>query len=322
MINIICGNLNHEYNIDDNIHTFTNMLNNHYINICSESDGYICFDINTDSNYDDLLMNNSKIKQNTKQCIDINKNKNVHIVSNSDMITKVTITNLKFFYNNFYNMVLITSKIYVSNNPFTYINTRSIYSTTERFNQTIDTINSVKKHIPNYFIVLFDNSIFTSDEYDCLAKNVDIFLNMTNNTKLYEFTNNSANKAYGEISQTYNALQFIQNMTFNNMFKISGRYIINDTFDYDIFNNNDNLFKRDSSIDFVNYYYTSLYKISKNNFNEYYKVVNELYEFIQTSNIYDNVSYEVFFPIKLKFTEINHLGLTENIAVRNEINLI
>jgi hypothetical protein len=63
------------------------------------------------------------------------------------------------------NVVLITSKIHVSKVEYSYVNTRSIYTSEQRFKQTMKTIQSVKKYIPNCFIVLIDNSTFNSIDY-------------------------------------------------------------------------------------------------------------------------------------------------------------
>ena len=70
------------------------------------------------------------------------------------------------------NIVFITSKIYTSNEPFSYTNIRSVYTPEERFIQTLETIVSIRKNIPNPYIILFDNSIFTNNDYcnidDCV----------------------------------------------------------------------------------------------------------------------------------------------------------
>ena len=58
------------------------------------------------------------------------------------------------------NIVLITSKIIVSRNIFSYISIRSIYSIEERFKQIKETIISIRKNIPDVCIFLIDNSNF------------------------------------------------------------------------------------------------------------------------------------------------------------------
>jgi hypothetical protein len=155
-----------------------------------------------------------------------------------------------------------------------------------------------------------------------LNSSVNVFINITNNKKINFYTNNSKNKAYGELTQTHVALYYIKNIPFNNFFKISGRYKLNEFFNYKNYDNNYNIFKKRDDNGEPDYYYTSLYKISNINFNKYIDVINNLLNEIQISNKFNNKSYEVFFPSFLEFNTIPSLGLVEIIATSNEINNI
>jgi hypothetical protein len=228
---------------------------------------------------------------------------------------------------NYENLILITSKIYVSNNRFSYIEKRSIYNKEERYVQTINTINSIKKYIPNVFIVLIDNSIFTENEKDVLINNTNIFIN--HNDKILDYyTNNSEIKAIAELCQIKYALNVINNynIKFNNFFKITGRYIINNNFLYDIYAKiykNDNIFKRNKLIKDRIYYYTCFYKISQNNFNDYVNKIYDLYSELVLKpyeNIYYVIDLEFLLPSQLQFKEVNDLGITQYISCFNEIS--
>jgi hypothetical protein len=279
-------------------------------------------------NNDNLLIiynNDSKLYLNRDQTIKLNISKDNIIfceLIDKNIELSIKITNMNYFFIDSFNVVLITSKIKTSKKPFTYSNIRTIYTPTERFNQTIETIISVKKYIPNYYIILFDNSIFNDEEKKILNNNVDLFLNITDNKQINNLTDNNPNKAYGEICQTYFSIKYISKIKINNFFKISGRYVLNDAFNYSKFNNNYNIFKKNMTVPKLNYYYTCLYKIGKNNINKYFDVIIELFNTINISNCYENVSYEIFFPKKLIFEQINTLGIIENIAIRYEKNYI
>ena len=133
------------------------------------------------------------------------------------------------------NIVFITSKIVVSENKFSYVKKRSHYSKEERMNQTFNTINSIRKHIPDAYIVLIDNSIFNYFEYYVLNNLVDTFINITNNPTLNYFTDIFEYKAFGEISQTLMFLELFLKTDYTkikNFFKITGRYKINSYFPY------------------------------------------------------------------------------------------
>jgi len=225
------------------------------------------------------------------------------------------------------NIVLITSKIHVSNNKFSYIDNRSIYSSEERFNQTFQTIVSIKKFIPNPYIILFDNSIFTNEHYDFLNNNVDKFINIIDDTLLNFYTNNYEYKAFSEISQQISFydtfFKYVNINSFNHFFKISGRYLINNSFDYNQFDNEDIIFKKNNNIKDKDYYYTCFYKLNSNSITEYF---NNLKELIKNKELYEN-SYsdlEVILPklFENKMKSVNKLGITQRIAIVNTIEQI
>lgn len=222
------------------------------------------------------------------------------------------------------NVIFISSKIYTSNAVFTYSETRSIYSPAERFQQTLDTIASIRTFIPNSYIILFDNSDFLPEEFNKLNVSLDLFINIQTNPIINDYTNVKTTKAFGELAQTYAVLNHIKtNMNYlkiKHFFKISGRYLINETFNYSDYDNNFNIFKRNAAVTDRNYYYTSLYKISGTNFNNYCDSIIDMYNYSQTNDEYYNFDWEVIIAKQLKFNfiEIPNLGITQNIAVWNQ----
>ena len=215
------------------------------------------------------------------------------------------------------NLVLITSKIYVSDVSFDYINKRSIYTKEERLQQTLNTIDSIRKYIPNNYIVLVDNSIFKINEIHQISSKVDKFINIINDSKVNTMTDNSEIKAYGEIAQTKQALDFIDKSKFNNFFKISGRYLVNETFNINNYLIDNNVFKKEI-IGKINkemhkhLYLTFLYKICPSKFKKYVKTINDLFEVKGLTE-----PYEFILPkyLKYDFTLINNLGMTKNVSV-------
>jgi hypothetical protein len=220
-----------------------------------------------------------------------------------------------------YNVVIVTSKIYTSNKPFTYSAERSIYSPEERLSQTIETINSIRSKIQNSFIILYDNSILNNDEYYSIVDRVDCFINHHNDDVINNFTNNSAHKLFGEIAQTYKILEYLttfhKNMNIKNLFKITGRYVMNENFDYNKLDNINNIiFKRNTDVEDRLYYFTCFYKISQNKIKLYQDVIFELFDDIKNGN-YEYEEWEVLLPNLLygEFETIDTLGITQRIAV-------
>lgn len=219
-----------------------------------------------------------------------------------------------------YNVVLITSKIYTSNKPLSYAAHRSIYSPQERLQQTVETIKSVREYIPNAYIVLYDNSVFIDNEFQTINNLVDCFLNHHNDEVINEFTNSSPHKVFGEISQTCRMLQYLHkyhtNMNIRNLFKLSGRYVLNKYFKYENLDNNDIILKRNKDVKDRYYYFTCFYKVGKEKLPIYYEVMNELYDDI-CNNAYEFEEWEVLFPTLLynEFSTVDNLGVTQNISV-------
>jgi len=222
------------------------------------------------------------------------------------------------------NIVMITSKIYTTTKPFSYSDTRSIYTPEERFQQTLNTIQTIKETIPDVIIVLFDNSKFTDVQYSTLDKAVHYFLNVTNNKIVNEYTNNSRYKIYGEIVQTLELLVFIEKtlkykVGIRNVFKISGRYLINEDFDYNKYNNDDIILKQNMDVLDRKYYFTCFYKFGYNCFDKIYNVIQDVYDGMK-GNKHANKDWEVLLPelLHYDFHEIETLGITQNIAVWND----
>ena len=232
------------------------------------------------------------------------------------------------------NLIIITSKIVVSQKEYTYVNTRSIYSTEERLNQTLDTIQSIHNHFKNkYFkILLVDNSKFDSEQMTILSSKVDFFVtrNQMQNIESVDYeTDEEIVKGFGEAAQMNCAIQFVKDncISFKNLFKISGRYLLNDTFVFESFNNNKINFKLafeviEKNPHVTEYYYTSLFKISFNYLSKFHSAIKLL--LTDRSILCDKASlgYEQqllkainrFVPYTC-FKLVMHLGLTQNISV-------
>ena len=325
MYNIKIENADYIYNKIDNIYTINNFTITSKIIIENLIDGNIVFNI-TENAINKLILNNNNKEiildtiENT--CI-LNKNQKIEIKMFSDINNiNFNIEKINSYIINNINIILITTKIYVSDNPFTYTKTRSIYTTSDRFNQTLNTIESIKKYIPDYFIVLFDNSKFTLHEINILKKNVNLLINIQNNKIINYFTDINDNKAYGELIQTLYSLKIIKNIPFKHFFKISGRYILNNTFKYNIYNNDENIFKKNKDVTHDEYYYTCFYKISNTKFKKFFNNIMSLHNIIKNSDIFNSISYEIFMPKNINKTEINNLGITQNISVYNDITEI
>ena len=224
------------------------------------------------------------------------------------------------------NIVFINSKIIVSDTPFSYIKKRSIYSRQERMTQTINTIKSIRKYIPDAHIVLLDNSVFNILEHNILEQLTDTFINITDNNVLNYFTDVFEYKAFGEISQQLLFFELFLKKDYSktkNFFKITGRYEINGEFVYEQYNNDLNIFKKHLSVKDRDYYFTCFYKLDKS----ILKYVEDVFkDFVKNKEKYMNnySDFEVIFPNAIidKIHLVDNLGIVENIGVWKKITNI
>jgi hypothetical protein len=214
------------------------------------------------------------------------------------------------------NIVLITSIIKTPNIPLSY-GTRSIYTSEERFEQTKLTIQSIREKIPNCKIFIVECSELSDDEKDYFIKNCDYVLNLYNNidlrNKIY-----SRSKALGEGTMTISALDFLKknNIYYNNLIKVSGRYFLSENFNIENFINDDIVIKYIDNND--NNVFTGLYKLP-------IKCIENFKEFLQYN--YNNMvlcmGYECLFAQFIKTQQhkkqiFNPIGLKGYVSVSND----
>ena len=214
------------------------------------------------------------------------------------------------------NLVLITSIINTPNIPLSYTNVRSVFSHEERFIQTKKTIETIKKNIPNAKIIMVECSSLTTEHNTYLSSNVDYFINLIDNQEEQKNIY-SISKALGEGTMTIRAINYIisNNIQFDNLFKITGRYWLSDNFNYNNFDNDKIVVTNICGVS-TN---TSLYKLNK-------KYVDNFYEFLFSNidNMCKCIGYETLFSSFLKTVDassivaLNKIGVNGFISVSND----
>jgi hypothetical protein len=115
------------------------------------------------------------------------------------------------------------------------INTHlGLISPKDRFEQTVDTINSIKEKDKTSIIILIDNSSFflESFQYQYLKTNVNYFIDIGQRKQSLVFNQNGI-KGAGELYMLLLGLNIIKEKQIKTkrLFKISGRYKLNKDFD-------------------------------------------------------------------------------------------
>lgn len=162
------------------------------------------------------------------------------------------------------NITLITSVIDPPNTPLSYTKCRSVYTKEERFEQTKKTILSIREKIPNNKILMIECSKLTADERRYFKEHVDFFVNIHDSGHVNLINRMfTISKSLGEGTMTIVALRFIieNNIRCDNFFKCSGRYWLNDNFDYELYNNNISCVREINND--PNNLFTCFYKLSK-----------------------------------------------------------
>ncbi len=217
------------------------------------------------------------------------------------------------------NIVLITSVINICSKPLSYTNTRSVYNSNERFEQTKLTIESVKKYIPCSKILFVECSNISSDIELYLKNNTDYYINMANDDDILAKTQ-SISKSMGEGILTINGIKFLldNNIQFNNLIKISGRYYLNETFNYMLWDN-DKIVKK--QIDIATNVITAFYKLP-------YKYVIGWYNYLLNSSDsftnckgYENIFGEYISELNCDVINISNIGCQGNIAVCGSLHI-
>jgi hypothetical protein len=121
----------------------------------------------------------------------------------------------------------------------------SAYDEQQRFEQTLETIECIRKKVPNSYVVLFECSSKSIDENqkDILKEKTDLFLEFYEEPVLKQIYENlearpeliTYGKSLLETRGLLNTLYVIQKHNIFNdsqrVFKLTGRYLLNDDFD-------------------------------------------------------------------------------------------
>lgn len=187
---------------------------------------------------------------------------------------------------------IITSVFEPINAPLTYSPIRSVFNRTERFNQTIDSIKSVKQHLPNAYIVLVEGCGVALTEDEKKQLNVNYIHEILDENVLIDIRS-----PYKSRAETSMLLDYMRSSHFKSiksiirrLFKLSGRYCLKPEFNEKQFEMNKiTLLNKDQHS--LNGTCTVLYSIPYEHIEYYYKRLELIYP-----NIHDSMEYILFEP--------------------------
>lgn len=129
-------------------------------------------------------------------------------------------------------LFVITSVIHTGNAPWSYISTRSIFSPDERFQQTLETIRSIRMYCPGAKILLVEASVLSLEQTSQFESQCDYYVNVNSVLETRQYCLSSGKKGLGDAWLFLQGLEFIQKSSLapRAIFKISGRYRLNEAF--------------------------------------------------------------------------------------------
>lgn len=170
-------------------------------------------------------------------------------------------------------LFIISSAIYINDAPLSYSDKRSVFDGKKREEQTFNTIKSIRKYCKNSEIILIDSGI-KNDMPSKILKSVERYRYVGDNY-LVRKACDSSKKGLGEaMSLIFGLKEFEEISSYNYIFKISGRYFLNNNFDIKKFNH------RDYEFTFKKYYNpeqvsTRLYGFSPSSYNIWLKAIKK-----------------------------------------------
>ena len=211
-------------------------------------------------------------------------------------------------------LFVITSVINTGTVEWTYTNVRSVFTPQERFEQTLQTIDSIKKFSPSSLILLVECSDLNETMTDELKKKVNYFIQAYENLDVRDVCIQSNKKGYGEVKKLELACKFIQthDINFNRLFKISGRYFLNENFVQENYVTDNFTFMRYS----VDSGSTVLYSVPYSLFGTYTSKISDCVRFYENGPAQ---GLETLIPMMCSPVNlIKTLGVSGYVAVKND----
>lgn len=134
-------------------------------------------------------------------------------------------------------LVCITSAICTVSNPLDYTPTRSFFTHPQRFEQSLQTIDSVKNYNSNIYVVFMEGTSLPEEMAAIIRTRVDYFFDAST----IEWVKSNVNSPYKSRGEIATFLAYLQSEHFKtnknkvtSLSKISGRYHLADSFQLEV----------------------------------------------------------------------------------------
>jgi dTDP-4-dehydrorhamnose reductase len=221
------------------------------------------------------------------------------------------IKEMKEFDNNIY-ILPMDFKIYEKNIMIitSAINSTSIFSPFERYKQTLESIQSVRKYLPDTTIVLIEVTKIENEWLNNLSQKCDYVIYCIEDEKIQRI-NNHWNIGFGEYVLIKKVLSHLDKP--DKIYKLSGRYTLNENLTFNYYYDKYNFLYRESS------YQTTFY-VMPNDIESCINILDKCYELMINNN---NISIEEALLKNInpeKVHLLSKLGCSGYISGRHTIN--
>jgi hypothetical protein len=211
-------------------------------------------------------------------------------------------------------LFVITSVINTGNAGWTYTDVRSVFNCQERFEQTLNSIASIRSRCSGASILLIECSDIDDTMTQALKERVDYFIQTYHVDEIREACINSNKKGYGEMKKMAAVCDFIasRGVPFKRLFKLSGRYFLNDSFTESVYST--------EQYTFMKYAHdagsTVLYSVPYALFHDFHKTVHNCVHYYEHNPAR---GLETLLPFMCApCTNIKTLGVSGYVAVKND----
>lgn len=228
----------------------------------------------------------------------------------------------------------MSKEIFIINSAIIAPSNLSVYSESERLEQTIDTLKSIDQYCPNNIKVLFDTKGLTDYHIQKLSENnVNVILNLNAVEQVRYFSNNFPKRSGEAIALVYVFNWLIENPIneYKRIYKISGRYRLNDKFKSHIEHVDSFVFKKSRktwmSEDMIQMtgtdgiLETRLWSFDSNLLNLMFEESKKIFEDCMNLGIDLEHSFykNLYKTKKYKIVELENVGLCGNLAPTGEL---
>lgn len=212
---------------------------------------------------------------------------------------------------------MITSVINVGNNPWSYFTKRSLFSEEERYQQTLKSIESIRKYSPKSNILLVEGSKLDDQKLNTFKTLCDYVYYLGDDTETEKNCILSNCKGLGDSWMIGKGLEFIKqyNITAQNIYKLSGRYSINENYNTDSISNKLPTFKHVIDDVYCTFFFSVPYKL----LDEYERIIKHI---IDVMKIRTDIGLEIILPsLFLNKNSLETIGAEGIIAVDETYSL-